>query len=55
MLQFLIMLLGLVFPSDHNIATTSTDETPIYSQFETEQGGNEDDLGGEHGQAPPKK
>lgn len=54
MLQFLLMLLGLVFPSDHNIATTSNDNSPYSAQsFETNEG--DDDLGGEHGQAPPKK
>lgn len=53
MLQFLLMLLGLVFPSDHNIATTSNDNSPYSVQsFETDGG---DDTGGDKVQLPPKK
>ncbi|GGF04024.1 hypothetical protein SAMN05443634_10252 [Chishuiella changwenlii] len=57
MLQFLLMLLGLAFPSNHNIATTSNDNSPISVQStETESDGDSgDDTGGEKGQVPPKK
>jgi hypothetical protein len=56
MLQFLLMLLGLAFPSNHNIATTSNDNSPISVQStETESDGDSgDDTGGETS-VPPKK
>jgi len=54
MLQFLLMLLGLAFPSDHNIATTSNDNSSYSAQsFQTEEA--DDDRGGEKEQVPPKK
>lgn len=50
MIQFLIMLLGLVFPSDHTntINMTPTEEIAQNSI-------SSEDTNGETGQIPPKK